>query len=166
MNLSGFFVSNPKKRIAPNGDVVDFGAANKKSAPPTLTYHLGVPIAPMEQRGVCRTNCIDCLDRTNVAQFSASVCALGQQLLVMGVTATPMLEQGQAIVTVLMDMYSEVRGMQRQEGETRGGGAEDIRGEKVTPRTKLLRTETTQTHNTDTQTSAHAKKHKNKNKKH
>ena len=55
-----------------------------------------------------RTNCIDCLDRTNVAQFSAGVCALGQQLLVMGVTGTLELEQGQAVVTTLMDMYSEI----------------------------------------------------------
>ena len=107
VNMSGFFVSNPKKRITESGDIVDFGVKNK-SGPPSLTYHLGVPIAPMEQRGVLRTNCIDCLDRTNVAQFSASVCALGQQLLVMGVTGSPELEQGQAIVSVLMDMYSEI----------------------------------------------------------
>lgn len=35
-----------------------------------------------EQRGVLRTNCIDCLDRTNVAQFIVGAHALGRMLAV------------------------------------------------------------------------------------
>ena len=69
---------------------------------------MGVPIMPMEQRGVLRTNCIDCLDRTNVAQFSAGCAALAQQLVCMGVTSTPELDSSLTIVNVLMDMYSEI----------------------------------------------------------
>ena len=32
------------------------------------------------QNGVVRTNCIDCLDRTNAAQFVIGKCALGYQV--------------------------------------------------------------------------------------
>jgi len=110
--MTGFFVSDPKKRIEENGEVGEFRTNRKdgedKKNTEGLSYHLGVPVATLEQRGVLRTNCIDCLDRTNVAQFSAGVCALGQQLLVMGVTGSAELEQGQAVVSVLMDMYSEI----------------------------------------------------------
>ena len=37
------------------------------------------------QNGVARTNCIDCLDRTNAAQFVIGKCALGHQLHALGV---------------------------------------------------------------------------------
>ena len=37
------------------------------------------------QNGVARTNCIDCLDRTNAAQFVIGKCALGYQLHALGV---------------------------------------------------------------------------------
>ena len=32
------------------------------------------------QRGVVRTNCVDCLDRTNTAQFAIGKCALAFQV--------------------------------------------------------------------------------------
>lgn len=38
------------------------------------------------QHGVARTNCIDCLDRTNAAQFMIGKRALGHQLKALGVT--------------------------------------------------------------------------------
>ncbi len=37
------------------------------------------------QSGVARTNCIDCLDRTNAAQFVIGKRALGLQLKALGV---------------------------------------------------------------------------------
>lgn len=37
------------------------------------------------QNGVARTNCIDCLDRTNAAQFVIGKRALGHQLHALGV---------------------------------------------------------------------------------
>ncbi|TPX38607.1 hypothetical protein SeMB42_g06635 [Synchytrium endobioticum] len=40
------------------------------------------------QNGVVRTNCIDCLDRTNAAQFIIGKCALGHQLYALGVTSS------------------------------------------------------------------------------
>eukprot|EP01063_Lacrimia_lanifica_P008781 TRINITY_DN15823_c0_g1_i1.p1 TRINITY_DN15823_c0_g1~~TRINITY_DN15823_c0_g1_i1.p1 ORF type:complete len:2047 (+),score=718.00 TRINITY_DN15823_c0_g1_i1:130-6270(+) len=39
-----------------------------------------------EQRGILRTNCVDCLDRTNIAQSTIGQCALQRQLMVMGIT--------------------------------------------------------------------------------
>lgn len=41
------------------------------------------------QQGVARTNCIDCLDRTNAAQFIIGKNALGRQLQVLGVIKDP-----------------------------------------------------------------------------
>ena len=34
-----------------------------------------------KQRGVVRTNCVDCLDRTNTAQFAIGKCALAFQVI-------------------------------------------------------------------------------------
>jgi len=42
-----------------------------------------------DQTGVLRVNCVDCLDRTNTAQFIAGKCALGYQLYSLGVRAEP-----------------------------------------------------------------------------
>ena len=40
-----------------------------------------------KQHGVVRTNCVDCLDRTNTAQFAIGKCALAFQVSsVLGVT--------------------------------------------------------------------------------
>lgn len=56
---------------------------------------------PMEQRGVLRTNCIDCLDRTNVGQFSVGVHALAKQLYVMGVSSQESLDSGSQVHPVV-----------------------------------------------------------------
>lgn len=58
----------------------------------------GFPVMPMEQQGVLRTNCIDCLDRTNVGQFSIGVHALAKQLYVMGVSNQVSLESGSQVI--------------------------------------------------------------------
>ena len=39
------------------------------------------------QQGVLRTNCIDCVDRTNVAQYAFGALALGRQLQALGFCA-------------------------------------------------------------------------------
>ncbi|KAL7408828.1 SacI homology domain-containing protein [Mrakia frigida] len=41
------------------------------------------------QHGVARTNCVDCLDRTNIAQFSLGKKALGNQLYALGIIPEP-----------------------------------------------------------------------------
>ncbi|KAF1955781.1 polyphosphoinositide phosphatase [Byssothecium circinans] len=47
---------------------------------------------PQVQNGVARTNCIDCLDRTNAAQFVIAKRALGRQLQALGVIKGPTVE--------------------------------------------------------------------------
>merc|ERR1712003_253377 len=44
------------------------------------------------QTGAVRTNCVDCLDRTNTAQFVLGKVALGHQLMVLGVISSPELD--------------------------------------------------------------------------
>lgn len=41
------------------------------------------------QHGIVRTNCIDCLDRTNAAQFVIGKCALAHQLHALGILSEP-----------------------------------------------------------------------------
>lgn len=61
----------------------------------------GFAVMPMEQQGVLRTNCIDCLDRTNVGQFSVGVHALAKQLYVMGVSSQESLDSGSQVREVI-----------------------------------------------------------------
>ena len=44
-----------------------------------------------DQTGVLRVNCVDCLDRTNTAQYIVGKCALGHQLYALGVLPEPAL---------------------------------------------------------------------------
>jgi hypothetical protein len=63
---------------------------------------------PRFQGGVLRTNCIDCLDRTNVAQYAYGLAALGRQLLAMGLTDMPKVDPDSSIAAALMDMYQSM----------------------------------------------------------
>lgn len=49
-----------------------------------------------------------CLDRTNVAQFSAGIEAMGNQLAVMGIRSKTYLDPSSTIVRVLIDMYVDI----------------------------------------------------------
>ncbi|KAM3759471.1 hypothetical protein ACB098_01G122700 [Castanea mollissima] len=64
--------------------------------------------APRFQSGVLRTNCIDCLDRTNVAQYAYGLAALGRQLYAMGLTDIPKVDPESTIAAALMDMYQSM----------------------------------------------------------
>lgn len=63
---------------------------------------------PCFQSGVLRTNCIDCLDRTNVAQYAYGLAALGRQLHAMGLTNIPKVDSDSSIAAALMDMYQSM----------------------------------------------------------
>ena len=41
------------------------------------------------QTGIVRVNCVDCIDRTNTAQFSLGVCAFRYQLYALGAIDSP-----------------------------------------------------------------------------
>ena len=60
------------------------------------------------QQGVLRTNCIDCLDRTNVAQFALGAHALGLQLQALGVAEAPDLDTRSGIAVELMNLYEQM----------------------------------------------------------
>ena len=60
------------------------------------------------QKGVLRTNCIDCLDRTNVAQFALGFQALGLQLEALGVAEAPQLNARSEIAVELMNLYEQM----------------------------------------------------------
>ncbi|KAL8925761.1 MAG: hypothetical protein Q9208_003258 [Pyrenodesmia sp. 3 TL-2023] len=65
----------------------------------------GLHWASVTQNGVARTNCIDCLDRTNAAQFMIGKSALGHQLQALGIIADETIEFDTELVTVLSHMY-------------------------------------------------------------
>lgn len=61
--------------------------------------------APMFQTGVLRTNCIDCLDRTNVAQYAYGLVALGHQLHALGFVESPSINLDNPLAEDLMRAY-------------------------------------------------------------
>ncbi|KAG0500949.1 hypothetical protein HPP92_001021 [Vanilla planifolia] len=63
---------------------------------------------PQYQSGVLRTNCIDCLDRTNVAQYAYGLAALGKQLHAMHLSDIAKVDPDSTIAAALMDMYQSM----------------------------------------------------------
>ncbi|CAG5117948.1 unnamed protein product, partial [Candidula unifasciata] len=59
------------------------------------------------QAGVVRTNCVDCLDRTNTAQFALGRCALAYQLYAMGVLENPHLDFDTDCMKMLEELYED-----------------------------------------------------------
>ncbi|KAI3904803.1 hypothetical protein MKW92_028962 [Papaver armeniacum] len=57
------------------------------------------------QKGVLRTNCIDCLDRTNVAQYAYGLVALGHQLHVTGFINVPKIDLDSRLADNVMRFY-------------------------------------------------------------
>ncbi|THW23828.1 hypothetical protein D6C93_00569 [Aureobasidium pullulans] len=62
---------------------------------------------PEVQNGIARTNCIDCLDRTNAAQFVIGKRALGHQLRALGVIPTADMEYDSDAVNVFTHMFHD-----------------------------------------------------------
>jgi hypothetical protein len=62
----------------------------------------------LEQRGVLRTNCVDCLDRTNVGQFAVGMRFLGLSLKAAGLSDNQAIEPSSRVLLTLMDMYSQM----------------------------------------------------------
>ncbi|XP_017218650.1 phosphoinositide phosphatase SAC2 isoform X3 [Daucus carota subsp. sativus] len=62
-------------------------------------------IRPSFQKGILRTNCIDCLDRTNVAQYAYGLVAFGWQLHALGLQDTPNIDLDFPLADDLMRVY-------------------------------------------------------------
>lgn len=59
------------------------------------------------QTGIVRTNCVDCLDRTNTAQFAIGKCVLGYQLCALGILDSHYLEFDTDCVRMLESLYED-----------------------------------------------------------
>ncbi|XP_026441021.1 phosphoinositide phosphatase SAC2-like [Papaver somniferum] len=88
LRMTGFFHSQLKPNSVPNED-----NENHLIKQPKL------------QKGVLRTNCIDCLDRTNVAQYSYGLAALGYQLNALGLINRPKIGHDDPLGVDLMELY-------------------------------------------------------------
>ncbi|GAB7362701.1 hypothetical protein MBLNU230_g3008t1 [Neophaeotheca triangularis] len=62
---------------------------------------------PQVQNGIARTNCIDCLDRTNAAQFVIGKRAFGQQLQALGVLDRPDVDYDTDAVNIFTHMFHD-----------------------------------------------------------
>jgi phosphatidylinositol 3,5-bisphosphate 5-phosphatase len=67
----------------------------------------GVTTPGSVQNGVARTNCIDCLDRTNAAQFVIGKRALGHQLHALGILEDTSIEYDTDAVNLFTHMYHD-----------------------------------------------------------
>ena len=59
------------------------------------------------QSGIIRTNCVDCLDRTNAAQFVIGKVAFTYQLHALGIIEKPILAHDTDAVNMLTEMYHD-----------------------------------------------------------
>lgn len=59
------------------------------------------------QEGIARVNCVDCLDRTNAAQFVIGKAAFGHQLHALGLLDNPSLPFDSDAVNMLTEMYHD-----------------------------------------------------------
>ncbi|KAJ1881510.1 phosphatidylinositol-3,5-bisphosphate 5-phosphatase [Coemansia sp. RSA 1722] len=64
--------------------------------------------APMLQAGVVRSNCIDCLDRTNAAQSIIGKVALAHQLYALGIISHPHLSFATDAAAIIEEMYHDL----------------------------------------------------------
>lgn len=72
------------------------------------TQKSGYRPTPLLQAGVCRTNCIDCIDRTNAAQFVVGKAALAHQLHALGIIKSKIAPYDSDAVDILTNMYHDL----------------------------------------------------------
>lgn len=114
IDLTKFFHSGPEPVSHKSRTSASLFPAGQ---PVLLSSFLADPVKPCRdkpyrssiqlQRGICRTNCVDCLDRTNAAQFVFGKRALGHQLYALGVVDSPNLEFDSDAVNMLTQMYHD-----------------------------------------------------------
>ena len=73
----------------------------------TGVFHRGESGRATKQFGVVRTNCVDCLDRTNTAQYVVAKCALGLQLCSLGFLPDMNLDLDCDCARMLESMYED-----------------------------------------------------------
>ncbi|CAN6311295.1 unnamed protein product [Urochloa humidicola] len=72
-------------------------------------YSIGIKMVPVSlQNGVLRTNCLDCLDRTNSAQFAYGLSSLGHQVFALGLTEAREIAVNDTLSHILMNLYEQM----------------------------------------------------------
>ncbi|KAK9078391.1 hypothetical protein SSX86_002448 [Deinandra increscens subsp. villosa] len=102
LNLTGFFYC----QVVPNSmsqELLNCSRDDENHNAENFSFK-----PPKHQTGVLRTNCIDCLDRTNVAQFAYGWAALGRQLHTIGYIDTPVIELDSILAEDLMRIYEKM----------------------------------------------------------
>ncbi|KAF3494083.1 hypothetical protein DY000_02057499 [Brassica cretica] len=60
------------------------------------------------QKGVLRSNCLDCLDRTNFAQYANGLVVLDHQLHLLGIRGPPVVDTNNPLAEKLMEAYEKM----------------------------------------------------------
>ncbi|EGG02138.1 uncharacterized protein MELLADRAFT_22840, partial [Melampsora larici-populina 98AG31] len=90
-------------------DVISFlGGVAEEVINRTKFFHMVHRAGPALQCGVCRTNCIDCIDRTNAAQFVVGKAALAHQLHALGIIKSRVTPYDSDAVDILTNMYHDL----------------------------------------------------------
>lgn len=102
---TGFFASyiSPSARRHARSDEASAAAALSEALRSAL-----LESGHLEQRGVLRSNCIDCLDRTNVAQFFLSFTAVYHMLFTLGIADSPGTPDTSPLQQILVEMYKDL----------------------------------------------------------
>ncbi|GBF98113.1 phosphoinositide phosphatase [Raphidocelis subcapitata] len=104
----------PQRRPSGSGSPSGGAPALRRRAPPRVPPPQARPkgraTAPVTslQSGVLRTNCVDCLDRTNVAQFAFGLAAFGRQLSALGLADDEYADIDSSASFHLMALYEDM----------------------------------------------------------
>ncbi|XP_074566379.1 phosphoinositide phosphatase SAC2-like isoform X2 [Curcuma longa] len=86
-----------------------YSASAKNEYSDKTNYQSNIFAKPIKfQKGILRTNCIDCLDRTNVAQYAFGLAALGHQLHAVGSREAVKITLHSPLADDLMVLYEKM----------------------------------------------------------
>lgn len=105
-----YYSFDMSKHSKKNADVIGpLQSLANTSIKKTGFFHNGKTLQETKkQHGVIRTNCIDCLDRTNAAQFIICKEALAQQLKSLGfLTSSASLDYDSDLINILTEMFHD-----------------------------------------------------------
>ncbi|KAJ3371554.1 phosphatidylinositol-3,5-bisphosphate 5-phosphatase [Allomyces arbusculus] len=94
-----------EERVAKMVDEIGFFACVPEAYVQARLRNDGDMICARVQEGIIRTNCIDCLDRTNAAAFVIGKCALERQLVHLGILRTAVLDFDTDAIQQLTALY-------------------------------------------------------------
>ncbi|KER19546.1 hypothetical protein T265_15509, partial [Opisthorchis viverrini] len=96
---TGIFLSSSGHRWAESGKSSELRQA--------VNTYLRCVDTNNRQCGLIRVNCVDCLDRTNTAQFVIGRVVLAHQLYMLGFLTEPVIEADSKIEVLLQNLYDE-----------------------------------------------------------